>query len=78
MAFLVAGNYARAEDNGVAGFNVRVLVIVDGGARESGHRLALRAGDEHANFFRGKVANLPGLMSRPSGIDVAEVLRDFG
>jgi hypothetical protein len=34
-ALLVAGNDARAEDDSVAGVDVRVLVVVDRGAREA-------------------------------------------
>ena len=65
--FFVAGDDAAREDDGVALFDFGVLVIVDGGAGERGHGLALGAADEHANFFGGKFFISPGLMTRPSG-----------
>ena len=60
-AFLVAGNDARAEDHGVAGIDVGVLVVVDGGAAESAHGFALGAADEDHQLL--------GRDSRASGRD---------
>ena len=45
---LVAGDDARAEHDGVAGVDLGELVVVDGGAGERGHGLALGAGDQDA------------------------------
>ena len=47
---LVAGDDARAEDDGVAGVDLGELVVVDGGARERTHGLALGAGDQDAEL----------------------------
>ena len=67
------------EDDGVSLFDFGVLVIVDGGARERGHGLALRAADEHANFFRRKILHLAGIDDQAVGdFDVAEILGDLG
>jgi hypothetical protein len=52
-AFLVAGNDAGAEDDGVAGVDVGVLVVIDGGAAERGHGFALRAADEDHQLLGG-------------------------
>src|SRR6185312_626329 len=46
----VTGNNTRAEQHGVAWIDLGELVVVDGGAGECRHRLALRAGDEDAEF----------------------------
>ena len=46
-AFLVAGNDAGTQHHGVAALDARVLVVVDRGAGESGHRLPLRAADQN-------------------------------
>ena len=53
---LVAGDDARAEDHGVAGVDLGVLVVVDGGAGERGHGLALGAGDHDQSSLSGIVA----------------------
>ena len=45
---LVTGNDARAQNDGVARLQREMLVIIDGDARQRGHRLALRAGDHDA------------------------------
>ena len=76
---LVAGNNSRREHHRVARLNARVLVIIDRGARQRRHRLALRSADQHANFFRREVANLRGMNQQAvRNLDVAEVLRDLG
>ena len=59
--FFVAGDDAAREDDGVSLFDLGVLVIVDSGAGERGHRLALSAADEHANFFRREILHLAGI-----------------
>ena len=77
-AFLVAGNDAGAEDDGVAGVDAGVLVVVDGGAAESAHGLALGAADEDHDLFGGIVADLAGMNDERGGqIEVAEVLGDL-
>ena len=56
-----------------------MLVIVDGGARERRHGLALGAADEHADFFRREVFHLAGIDDEAVGnFDVAEVFGDLG
>ena len=68
-AFLVAGN------NGVAGGDARVFVIVDGGPAERAHRLPLRAADEDHDLFGGIVVDLAGVDDKRGGqIEIAEVL----
>ena len=75
---LVARNDARRQHHRVALFDLGVLVIVDGGARQRRHRLALRAADQHANFLRRKVLHLAGMNQQALGnFDVAEVLRNL-
>ena len=78
-ALLVAGNDARAEDDGVAGVDVGVLVVVDGGAAEGAHRFALRAADEDHQLLGRIVAHLAGIDDQALGnFDVAQVLRNLG
>ena len=78
MAFLVAGDDARAENHGVAGIDVGVLVVVDGGAAEGAHGLALGAADEDHEFVGRIVAHLAGIDDEAGrDFDVAEVLRNF-
>ena len=68
-ALLVAGNDARAEHHGVAGVDVGVLVVVDGGAAERAHGLALRAADQDHQLVRRVVAHLAGIDDRgPAGL----------
>ena len=67
---LVAGNDARGEHDRVAFLDFGVLVIVDGGARERRHGLALRAADHHADFFRREILHLAGMDQQPSGISI--------
>ena len=76
--FLVAGDDAGAEQDGVAWINVRVLVGIDGGAAEGGHGFALGAGDEYEELVGGDVAHLAGVDDEPGGdVEIAEVLRDL-
>ncbi len=78
-ALFVAGNDARAEDDGVAGVDVGVLVVVDGGAAEGAHGLALRAADEDHQLLGRIVAHLAGIDDQAGrNVDVAEVLRNLG
>ncbi len=78
-AFLVAGDDARTEDDGVAGGDAGVLVVVDGGAGERGHGLALGAGDEDAELVGRGVLDLVGMDDKARGwVNVAEVLGDLG
>jgi hypothetical protein len=60
-AFLVAGDDAGTEDDGVAGFDAGVLVVVDGGAAEGAHGLALGAADEDHDLLGGVVVDLAGV-----------------
>ena len=77
--FFVAGDDAAGEDDGVTFFYFGVLVIVDGGAGERGHGLALGAADEHANLFRGEILHLAGIDDEALGnFDVAEIFGDLG
>jgi len=79
MVFFVAGDDAAREDDGVALFDFGVLVIVDGGAGERGHRLALGAADEHANFFGREIFHLAGIDDEAVWhFNVAEVFGDLG
>ncbi len=76
---LVAGDDARAEQDGVAGVDLGELVVVDRGAGERGHGLALGAGDHEQSLFGGHVADLAGVDDQAlREIEVAEVLRDLG
>ena len=78
-ALLVAGNDAGAEDDGVAGVDVGMLVVVDRGAAEGAHGLALGAADEDHQLVGRIVAHLAGINDEAGrDFDVAEVLRDFG
>ena len=77
-AFLVAGNDAGAEDNGIAGIDVGVAVVVNGGAAEGGHGFALRSADEDHQLLGREVAHLAGIDDQALGnVDVAEVLRNL-
>ncbi len=67
-ALLVAGNHSRAEDHGVAGIDLGLLVGVDRGAAERAHRLALRAGNHDQQLLGRKVFHLPRMMTRPGGM----------
>src|SRR5208283_1308320 len=76
--FFVAGNDPRRQDDGVALFDLGVLVIVNRGPRQGRHRLALRAADHHAHFFRREVFHFAGMDQRALvDLDVAEILGDF-
>jgi hypothetical protein len=56
-----------------------VLVIVDRGAAERAHGLALRAADEHHQLLGRVVAHLSGLDDETlRDVDVAQVLRNLG
>ncbi len=75
---LVAGNDARGEHDGVVLFDFGVLMIVDGGAGERGHRLTLRTADEHAHFFRREIFHLAGIDYQAVGdFDVAQIFGDL-
>ena len=77
--FLVAGDDAARKHDGIALFDFGVLVIIDGGARQGRHGLALRAADQHADFFGREILHLPGIDHEAVGdFDVAEVFGDFG
>ena len=74
-ALLVAGDDAGTEDDGVAGVDLGVLVVVDRGAAEGAHRLALRAADEDHQLIGRIVAHLAGIDDEAGrDFDVAEVL----
>jgi len=66
-AFLVAGDDAGTEDDGVAGGDAGVLVVVDGGAAEGAHGLALGAADEDHDLLGGVVVDLAGWMMSEEG-----------
>src|SRR6476469_9434791 len=77
-AFLVAGDDPGAQDDGVAGIDVGVLVVIDRGAAESAHRLPLRAADEDHELVGRIVAHLAGVDNQAGwDFDVAEILRYF-
>ena len=68
----------RGKNDGVALFDFGVLVIVDRGAGERGHGLALGSADQHADFFRGKILHLAGIDHQAVGnFDVAQVFGDL-
>src|SRR4029077_2478316 len=72
----VSGNDARRENNRVAWFDLRVLVIVHSRARQGRHRLALRPADEYADLLRSKIADLARMNQRSFGnMDIAEIKR---
>ena len=48
-AFFVARDDAAGENDGIAGLNAEVAVVVDGDAGEAGHGFALGAGDDAAD-----------------------------
>jgi len=76
---LVAGNDARGEHDRVMLFDSGVLVIIDRGAGECGHRLALGAADENTDFLRRKILHLAGMNQQAFGnVEVAQILGDFG
>src|SRR2546423_619527 len=76
---LVAGNDSAGEDYCVTFLDLGVLVIVDGGAREGGHGLALGAADQYADFFRREILHLAGIDDEAFGnFDVSEVFGDLG
>ena len=74
-ALLVPWNNARAEDHGVAGVDMRVLVVVDCGAAQGRHGFTLRAADQDHQLLGRVVAHLAGIDDEALGnFDVAEVL----
>ncbi len=76
---LVAGDDARAEKDGVAGFDFCEAMVIDGGAGEGGHGLALGAGDQDAELVGWGVLDLVGVDDEAlRRIDIAKVLRDLG
>ena len=78
-SLFVAGDDARRKHHSIAGLDAGVLVIVNGGAGKGAHGLALRAADEHADFFRRIIFDLAGMNEQAVGnLDVVEVLGDFG
>src|ERR1700739_4280642 len=78
-AFFVAGDDARAENDGVAGINVGVLVVVDSGAAEGTHGLTLGAAYEEHQLVGRVVAHLARIDDEARrDFDIAQILRDFG
>src|SRR5579862_5109472 len=77
-AFFVAGNDARTENDRVAAFDAGVLVVVDGGAAERAHGLALSSADEQHELFGRKIAKLAGIDDEARRrVDIAKILRDL-
>src|SRR5215469_12437550 len=77
--FFVARDDAAGKDDRVSLLDLGVLVIVDGGARERRHGLALRAADQHANLFRGEILDLAGIDHQAFGnFDVSQILGNLG
>ena len=77
--FLVAGDDAAGEDDSIPLFNFGVLVIVDGGAGERRHRLALGAADQHADLFRREILHLARIDHQAFGdFDVPQVFGNLG
>ena len=77
--FFVAGDDARGEDDRVACFDFGVLVVIHRRPRQRRHGLALRAADQHADFFRREVLHLAGMDQHALGnVDIAQVFRDLG
>jgi hypothetical protein len=71
----IAGNNARAEDDGVPGVDVGVLVVVDGGPRQRAHGFTLSAADKDHQLLGVEVAHLAGVDNQAGGnVDVAQVL----
>jgi hypothetical protein len=76
--FLVAGDDAGTEQDGVVWLNLGELVVIDGGSGERGHGLALSAGDQDAELVGGEVTDLAGVDEQAlRRVEVPEVLRDF-
>src|ERR1039457_7088940 len=76
--FLVAGDDAGTENDGVAFVDAGVLVVVDGSSRERTHWFTLRAADEEQKLLRRIVAQLPRIDDQAWGnVEVSEVLCDF-
>jgi len=79
MVFSLPGIMRDERTTGVAFFNLCVFVVVDGGAGEGGHGLALGSADEDADFFRGEILHLAGIDDEALGnFDVAEIFGDLG
>src|SRR5690349_19260072 len=75
---LVSRNNARGEHHRIARLDACVLVVIDGSAREGGHRFALCAADKNADFLRIEVTNLTGMDERAFGnVQVSEIERDL-
>ena len=55
---LVSRNVARREDNGIALFDLKVLVVIQCKARQRRHRLALAAAGDGAHFLARVVPNI--------------------
>src|SRR5437762_7393 len=54
-------------------------MVVDGGAAEGAHGLALGAADQNHQLVDAVVAHLPGIDDEAAGyVEVPEVLRDLG
>ena len=78
MLFSLPGMMRELRTDGVAGVDAGVLVVVDGGAAEGAHGLALGAADEDHELLGRVVAHLAGIDDEAGGnVDVAEVLRDL-
>ena len=76
---LIAGNDARGQHHRVALLDFGVLVIVDRGSRQGGHRLALGSADQYAYFLGGIVFHLAGMNQQPFGnLDIAQIFGDLG
>src|SRR5579885_877860 len=75
----IAGNDARGEHDRIAFFNLGVLVIVDGRARQGRHGFALRAADQDADLLRRKVLHFARVNKQAlRDLHVAQVFGDFG
>src|SRR5215831_3745488 len=78
-ALLVSGDDTRRKHHSVTAFYFGVLVVVDRGAGERRHRLALGAADKNAHLLRRVFFDLAGMNQYSLGnVQVPEIQRDFG
>ena len=78
-SLFVAGDDAARENDRISLFNLGVLVIIDGGAAQGRHGLALRPADQDTDFFGREILHLAGIDHQSFGhLDIAQVLGDLG
>ena len=79
IAFSLPGMMRELSTTVSPGFKVKMLVVIDGHARQRRHRLALRAGNDNGDLVRRHLHDvLRTQQGRVGNREQAEIVRDLG